>query len=197
VDYDRIVELIERQSSVLDLGCGRGVLLSRLLQTKSVEGLGVEVEQDDICEVIERGLPVVDIDIERDLKCFGTNTYDYVVLSQTLQTLNRPDVVLEEMVRIGHRCIISFPNFVFWKSLLQMFWTGRTPVTESLPFRWYNTPNRHFLSIADFNDFCRKWDITIERMIPLIGSKDKPIRLLPNIRAEEVIFVISKEMEGK
>jgi len=191
VDYDRIEEIIEPSSSVLDLGCGRGILLTRLIRDKNVRGLGVEANQEDICECVERGLPVVDLDLESELSSFGDKTYDYVVLSQTLQTLRRPEGVLREMFRIGRKCIVSFPNFAHWKARLQILTGGRTPVTGSLPFRWYDTPNLHFLSIRDFEIFCREHNAVILRRIPLTTRKRSPIRLLPNLRAEEAIFVVS------
>ena len=190
VDYDRIEELIEPASSVLDLGCGRGELLGRLMRQKNIRGLGVEVQQDNICECIDRGIHVVDLDVEAELSSFADKTYDYVVLSQTLQTLRRPDVVLGEMLRIGRRCIVSFPNFVYWKAVFQMLLTGRTPVTENLPFRWYNTPNLHYLTISDFKAYCVENQVPIIECIPLIEGRRGPLRFLPSLRAEEAIFVI-------
>jgi len=190
VDYDRIEELIEPATSVLDLGCGRGELLGRLMRRKNVRGLGVEVQQGNICECIDRGIRVVDLDVEAELSSFAENSYDYVVLSQTLQTLRRPDVVLREMLRIGRRSIVSFPNFVYWKAIIQMLLTGRTPVTDNLPFRWCNTPNQHYLTIRDFQSYCRENEIQIFDCIPLTEGCRRPLRLLPSLRAEEAIFVI-------
>jgi homoserine O-acetyltransferase len=193
VDYDRIEALIRPGSRVLDLGCGHGLLLSRLVTKKGVGGLGVEVEQDAICECIERGLRVVDLDIERELSCIRSDSYDYVVLSQTLQTLRHPHAVIREMLRIGRRCIVSFPNFVHWRSIGQMLLTGRTPVTEALPFRWYNSPNVRCLTIGDFDRFCAENRVRILQRIPLVVGKREPIRFLPRLRAEEAIFVISRD----
>jgi homoserine O-acetyltransferase len=193
-DHDQIEELIEAGSRVLDLGCGRGVLLDRLMRKKNVSGLGVEVQQDNICECIDRGIRVVDLDVEVELSSFADKSYDYVVLSQTLQTLRRPDTVLREMLRIGRRCIVSFPNFVYWKPVLQMLLTGRTPVSENLPFRWYETPNLHHLSIRDFRTYCREERIRILQCIPLIEGRRRPVRFLSNLRAEEAIFVITDEV---
>jgi homoserine O-acetyltransferase len=190
VDYERIVDLVEPGSRVLDLGCGRGVLLARLKADRNADALGVEVVQADLCECVDRGLRVVDLDVEHELDSFASASYDYVILSHTLQTLVRPDRVLREMLRIGRQGIVSFPNFAYWKSRWQMA-VGRAPVTENLPFRWYNTPNRHFLSISDFEDFCRDNGIRILRRIPLVEGYREQVHLLPNLRASEVIFVIS------
>ena len=192
VDYDRIEELIEPESTVLDLGCGRGVLLSRLIRRKGVRGLGVELDQDSLCECVDRGLPVVQLDVEKDLSAFASDSYDYVVLSQTLQTLRRPDQVLHEMLRIGRYCIVSFPNFAHWRPLVQLLLTGKTPVTENLPFRWYNSPNQVYLSLRDFEAFCRERHIRIHRRIPLACSRRSPLRFWANLRAEEAIYVVSR-----
>jgi len=177
---------------VLDLGCGRGMLLSRLVHHKNVRGLGVEVVQDAICECVEQNLDILDIDLETELTGFADNSYDYVVLSQTLQTLRHPHVVIREMLRIGRYGIVSFPNFAHWKPTIQLLLTGNTPVTEALPYRWYNSPNLRCLTIRDFDRFCREHQIRIHRRIPLIVGRREPIQLWPNFRAEEAIFVISK-----
>jgi len=193
VDYERIENLIPPNSTVLDLGCGRGVLMNRLISKKNVQARGVEVYQEAICECIERGLEVIDLDLETELSTFASKSYDYVVLSQTLQTLRRPGVVLEEMLRIGRYGIVSFPNFAYWQSWLQMFLTGRTPVSEHLPFAWYDTPNLHYLTIRDFDTYCRDNHIRVHKRIPLLPQRRSPLRWWPNLRAAEVIFVISRD----
>jgi len=192
-DYDRINDLIEPGSKVLDLGCGRGTLLSRLTRRKNVRGLGVEVQQDNICECIVRGIRVVDLDVEAELSSFADKSYDYVVLSQTLQTLRRPDVVLDEMLRIGRRCIVSFPNFMYCMSIFQMLLTGQTPMIGNLSLRWHNTPNLRYLTLRDFQVYCRENHIRILRCIPLMEDRRSTVRFFPSLRAEEVIYVISNQ----
>ncbi|NLX13774.1 MAG: homoserine O-acetyltransferase [Phycisphaerales bacterium] len=191
VDYDRIEDLIPPNSKVLDLGCGRGTLISRLIRSRRVTARGVEVNQEAISECIERGLEVLDLDIENELSMFAAQSYDYVVLSQTLQTLNRPLDVLREMLRIGRFALVSFPNFAYWKSWLNILLTGRMPVSENLPFSWYDTPNRHYLTIRDFDAFCRQHQIRVHRRICLIGRRQTPVRFAPNLLAEEAVFVLS------
>lgn len=191
-DYDHIEAIVEPGSSVLDLGCGTGGLLSRLIRHKNIRAIGIEVQQDNIGECIGRGIRVVDLDVEAELSSFADHSYDYVVLSQTIQAIRQPEIVLSEMLRIGQRCIVSFPNFVHWKALLQILLKGRTPVTENLPFRWYNTPNLHYLTLRDFEAYCRANHIRILQRIPLSERYRSPIRFLPSLRAEEAIFVISR-----
>ncbi|HSW44483.1 MAG TPA: methionine biosynthesis protein MetW, partial [Phycisphaerae bacterium] len=193
IDYDRIESLIPPGSSVLDLGCGRGVLLSRLRRRKNTRVLGIEVEQQAICECVDRGISVVDLDVEVELKSFPDQSYDYVVLSETLQTLRRPDIVLREMVRVGRYGIVSFPNFVYWKPVVQMLLTGRLPVTDNLPFWWYDSPNVRCVTIRDFEAFCRQSRVRIHHKIPLVEGRRQPIRFLPSLRAAEAIFVISRK----
>lgn len=190
-DYACIEGLIEWGSTVLDLGCGRGALLSRLIQRKNASGLGVEVQQDNICECIDRGVQVVDLDLEEELSSFADQSFDYVILSQTLQTLRRPDVVLREMLRIGRRCIVSFPNFVYWRPMLQLLLTGRTPVTENLPFQWYDSPILHHLTIRDFEVYCREHRVQVLQSIALKEGRPKRLRFLRSVRADEAIFVIA------
>ena len=161
------------------------------MHNKNVDGLGVEVQQENICECIDRGVRVVDLDLEEELSSFADKSFDYVVLSQTLQTLRRPDAVLRQMLRIGRRCIVSFPNFMYWKPILQMLLSGRTPVTENLPFRWCDSPNLHHLTIRDFEAYCREGGVRVLESIALKEGQRSRLRLLPSVRAEEAIFVIA------
>lgn len=193
VDYDRIEELIEPGSTVLDLGCGTGELLDRLIRHRRATGMGVELDQQCICQCVERGINVIQRDLDQGLPCFADQSYDYVILSQTLQTIHRPDVVLREMLRIGKRCIVSFPNFAHCKARLQLLLGGVTPITTTLPFRWYDSPDLHFVSIRDFQRYCRQIGAKILRQIPLVHWSRTEVRFLPNLRAELAIFVITAQ----
>jgi len=192
VDYELIESLIDPGSRVLDIGCGNGDLLARLVHDKGITALGIEVEQDLIVECVNRGVSVVQHDIEKGLACCADDSFDYVVLSQTLQTLRHPEKVLKELLRIGKKVIVSFPNFAYWRSRLQLSITGKAPVTSSLPYSWYDSPNIHFLSLSDFDDFCKEIGARIVRRIPLVRNKPSPVRLLPNIFAEQVIYLTTR-----
>ncbi len=191
LDYELIEELIEPDSTVLDLGCGSGGLLKQLIVGKQVSATGVEMDQEFICQCVERGLNVLQADLDEGLDSFADGSYDYVVLSQTLQTVRRPDVVLTEMLRVGRRCIVSFPNFAHWKARLQVLTGGVVPVTGYLPFHWYDSPDIHFVSIKDFEKYCRTTGANIIKRIPLVHWSRSQVRFLPNLRAEQAIFVIS------
>ena len=193
VDYELIESLIDPQSRVLDIGCGNGDLLARLVHDKGITALGIEVEQDLIVECINRGVSVVQHDIEKGLSCCADNSFDYVVLSQTLQTLRHPESVFRELLRIGRKVIVSFPNFAYWRSRLQLALTGKAPVTSSLPYSWYDSPNIHFLSLSDFDDFCKGIGARVLRRIPLVRNKPIPVRFLPNIFAEQVIYLTTRD----
>jgi methionine biosynthesis protein MetW len=133
---------------------------------------------------------VVDLDVLAELGSFRDKSYDWVILSQTLQILSNPERVLLEMFRVGRNCIVSFPNFAHWRTRLQMLLTGRTPVTPLLPFPWYNSPNTHFVSLCDFEAFCREHGASVVKCIPLVARRRHPVRLWPNLLAEEAIYVL-------
>lgn len=191
VDYEMIADLVEAGSRVLDIGCADGALLQILKEKKNVEGMGLELFQGNVVSCVRRGVSVVQADIDKGLSALPNQSFDYVILSMTLQVIEKPEFVLNEMLRVGKRCIVSFPNFGFWKVRLKTL-LGKAPVTRNLPYSWYNTPNRHVLSICDFREFCLNHNIRIWREIPL-GPKGSalPTRLLPNLCADEALFVIS------
>ena len=192
VDYELIESLIEPGSRVLDVGCGDGELLAKLTADQKIEGKGVEVDQDLVMGCIGRGIAIIQHDIERGLGSYGDKSFDYVILSQTVQTIKDPERVFRELLRVGRKVIVSFPNFGHWRCRLQLLLTGRAPVTRQLPFRWYNSPNIHCLSLRDFEEFCGKLGVTIEKRMPLVKTSPSPVRLGPNLFAEQVIYVTSK-----
>jgi homoserine O-acetyltransferase len=198
IDYERIVELIEPESRVLDLGCGDGALLCELIRGKGVKGTGIEVDQDNIVGCAQCGIPAIHADIDRGLSGFPDQSYDYAILSMTLQVILKPEVALREMLRVARKCIISFPNFAFWKVRAKALLLGRAPVTRNLPYAWHVSPNRHVLSIKDFREFCATHNARILKEIP-ISSHGRTIRrtdFWPNMFADEAIFVITSESGG-
>ncbi len=192
LEYRVIVNMIPDASSVLDLGCGDGKLLYLLVQNRHVKGRGVEVDEDAIYECVSRGLSVSHQDIDGGLSEYGDNSFDYVILNQTLQQVKNLERVLEEAVRVGRKVIIGFPNFAYFSSRLQMIFKGKAPVTLSLPYMWYDTPNLHFLSINDFYYYCHKKKLKIEKSVFL--DNNRIVKLFPNFFAEVGIFVISAEL---
>jgi homoserine O-acetyltransferase len=193
VDYEVIEALIEPDSSVLDIGCGDGELLANLTADKNIKGEGIELEQDLVLACVNRGISIIQHDVERGLDNYADKSYDYVVLSQTLQTVKNPEKVFTEMLRVGRKVIVSFPNFAHWRCRTQMFFGGKAPVTKQLPFEWHNSQNIHFLSLKDFDRFCKKLAVKIERKIPLIKTSLSPVKLAPNLFAEQVIYITSRE----
>ncbi|MCX5643090.1 MAG: homoserine O-acetyltransferase [Phycisphaerae bacterium] len=192
VDYELIGSLIEPGSRVLDVGCGDGDLLAKLASDRKIEGKGIELDQDLVVGCIGRGIAIIQRDIERGLGSYVDRSFDYVILSQTVQTIKDPERVFNELLRVGRKVIVSFPNFAHWRCRLQLLLTGRAPVTRQLPFRWHNTPNIHSLSLKDFEEFCGKLGVTIEKRIPLVKTSPSPVRFGPNLFAEQVIYVTSK-----
>ena len=193
VDYEIISSLIEPGSTVLDTGCGNGELLCRLIADKNIKAEGIECRQELVLECIKRRLPIIQHDIEECLPNHADKSFDYVILSQTVQALNHPKKVFEELLRLGKKVIVSFPNFANWSCRWQLFFLGRAPVTKGLPFSWYNSPNVHFLSLKDFERFCGKMNVTIEKKIPLIKTSVSPVKIIPNLFAEQAIYVTSKD----
>jgi homoserine O-acetyltransferase len=193
VDYDVIESLIEPNSTVLDIGCGDGQLLANLIADKKITGKGIELEQDLVLTCAKRGLSIIQHDIELGLENFADKSYDYVILSQTVQTIKNTETVFKELLRVGRKVIVSFPNFAHWRCRAQLFLTGKAPVTKQLPFKWHNSPNIHCLSLRDFEKFCEKLSVKVEKKIPLIKTRLSPVKFAPNLFAEQVIYVTSKE----
>src|SRR3972149_8158148 len=190
VDHEVIMGWIEKGASVLDLGCGDGELLSRLIEEKQVHAQGIEISEQAIHHCVARGLSVFQEDIDTGLAVYADKSFDYVMLNQTFQQVKKPDFVLKEALRVGKKAIVGFPNFVHYRARFQLFFRGKVPVTASLPYEWYDTPNLHFLSIADFIGYCKKRDIRVEQAA-FIG-KNRKVRLFPNLFAETGLFLLSK-----
>ncbi|HAX62218.1 MAG TPA: methionine biosynthesis protein MetW [Elusimicrobia bacterium] len=187
--YKIIADWIEEKSSVLDLGCGGGELLSLLMERKNVKAIGIELSEQAIYKCVAKGISVVHENIENGLNGYADKSFDYVILYNTFQEIKNPAVVLGEALRVGKKVIVGFPNFAHWASRFQIFFNGRVPVTSSMPFQWYDTPNLHFLSILNFEDYCNIKKIKIEKFA-FIG-KSGSVKLLPNLFAEMGIFLVS------
>ncbi len=193
-DYEFIVETVPRGARVLDLGSGEGTLLKMLVDRKGVRGTGIEIVEERVYEAVAKGLTVHHGDFYEALAYYPDNSFDYVILSQTLQQAQDTVAVLLEAVRVGRFLVASFTNFAYWMSRLQLLFTGRAPVTKALPFEWYDTPNIHSLSIKDFRAFAREQGILIERHFYMGGSRR--VRFWPNLCAVYGVFVIRKLAAG-
>ncbi|HIJ52287.1 MAG TPA: methionine biosynthesis protein MetW [Planctomycetes bacterium] len=192
VDYELIESLVEPDSTVLDVGCGDGRLLANLVRDKNIKGKGIELDQELVLDCICRRLPVIQQDVEQGLSYYADKSFDYVILSQTVQTLKEPQKVFEELLRVGRKVIVSFPNFAHWRCRTQLLLHGKAPITSQLPFGWHDSPNVHFLSLKDFDELCRQLGVKIEKKIPLSKRRLRPVSLVPNLFAEQVVYVTSR-----
>lgn len=195
VDYDLIESMILPNSRVLDVGCGDGELLLRLIEDKNIKPEGIELDQNLVASAIGRGLSVIHRDIEREINSYADDSFDYVLLSQTMQTLRSPDKVFKQLLRVGKKVIVSFPNFAYIGSRLQLLFSGIAPITKELPFSWYNSPNIHFLSLKDFEKFCEHLGAKIEKKIPLVMNRPSFVRIFPNLLAEQAVYLTSKKQK--
>jgi methionine biosynthesis protein MetW len=196
VDFLVVASMVERGAKVLDVGCGDGELLKILIETRAVDGRGIEISREGVNACVAKGLAVIQGDADTDLADYPDDAFDYVILSQTLQATWQPRQVLEHMLRIGRHAIVSFPNFGHWKIRLKLLASGRMPRTDNLPDTWYDTPNIHFCTIKDFRDLCDLIGARVERAVAL-NAWGKPLRLHApwwfwNLFGEQAVFLLSR-----
>ena len=194
-EFKIIANLLPPQSRVLDVGCGDGTLIKVLINEKNIDARGIELGKKNVKECISKGLSVIEGNAETELSQFPDKAFDFVILSQTLQAFYMPQNVLKQLLRIGHRVIISIPNFGYWQIRAKLLFFGKMPVTKSLPYSWHDTPNLHMCSIKDFYQFCEKKEIKIDRVIGINGEKTSSIYKInlemKNLFSEVGIFLIS------
>jgi len=190
-DYQVIVDLIEKGSRVLDLGCGDGELLALLTKEKDCTGSGLEIDEKAIYKSMAKGISVSHGDIDTGLPDYASKRFDYVILNESIQEILHPTQVLLEALRVGRKVIVGIPNFCHLGARFQFFFKGRTPITEALPYKWYDTPNIRFLSLKDFRDFCKEQGIKIVKEIGIANSKK--IRFKKNWFATSGIYLLEKE----
>jgi methionine biosynthesis protein MetW len=194
-EFKIIANLLPLQSRILDVGCGDGTLIKVLIKEKGIDARGIELGEENVKACISKGLSVIEGNAETELNQFPDKAFDYVILSQTLQAFYQPENVLEQLLRIGHKVIISIPNFGYWQIRANLLLFGKMPITKSLPYSWYDTPNLHMCSIKDFYQFCEKKKIKINRVIGINGEKTSSIYKInlemKNLLSEVGIFLVS------
>ena len=193
IDLNEIQHWIKQGSRILDLGCGDGTLLKFLIDTKQVQGYGLEIDAAQINICIDKGLNVIEQNLDRGLGNFADKSFDTVLMTQALQTLHFPHLVLDEMLRVGKECIVTFPNFGHWKARYYLATRGRMPVSDLLPYEWYDTPNIHFCTFNDFEVLCRERNIkVINREVVNEQSGQTLKDFMPNLFGETAIYHLSK-----
>jgi methionine biosynthesis protein MetW len=188
-DFEAIAAWVRPDSSVLDLGCGDGLLLRYLQHGRNVRGYGVDISDDNVLACVRNGVNVIQSDLERGLAGFDAGSFDYVILSQTLQAMRHTEEIVLEMLRVGREAIVSFPNFGRWDSRLQVA-RGRMPVSPNLPYQWYNTPNVHLCTIADFETFCGDHGIRVLERVVL--HRGRAVRWFANFMGSLAVFRIER-----
>lgn len=184
-DFAAIADWIKRGARVLDLGCGDGTLLRFLAEQRDTIGYGVEIDDDGILACVRNSVNVIQGDLERGLSAFANESFDYVILSQTLQAVRSSEQVVSEMLRVGRQGIVTFPNFGYWKNRLQVM-SGNMPMSDNLPYAWFDTPNIHLCTITDFENFCRNHGVRIlERIVMREG---RAVTFMPNLLGSLAVF---------
>lgn len=193
-DLGIIQKWVKPNSQVLDLGCGQGDLLSYLKHDKQCKGYGLEIHADSIVSCVEKGLNVIEHDLNDGLNHFKDSAMDTVIMTQALQAVSRPDVLLDDMLRVGKEAIITFPNFGYWRTRFYLMTKGKMPMSKTLPFNWYDTPNIHMCTFRDFEKLCREKNLTIlnRTVVDKNHSKSLAISMLPNLLGEIAIYRVTK-----
>lgn len=190
--HDIIHELVKPGSKVLDLGCGDGALLESLINEKKAQGLGLEINSEGINQCLQKGLPILQVDLDKGLADFANKSFDYVILNMTLQVVRHPLLVIQEMVRVGKKAIVGFPNFGHYRLRFGFSLTGRMPKSKTLPYEWYNTPNIRLMTVKDFKDMCKNNNIRILKEVYLSDSGISVPPLLANLFASEGVFLLEE-----
>ncbi|MGA7950705.1 MAG: methionine biosynthesis protein MetW [Thiobacillaceae bacterium] len=189
-DFQAIAEWIKPGSRVLDLGCGDGALLAYLEEGRQIAGYGVEISSEGVLASVKRGINVLQMNLEDGLSIFGTASFDYVILSRTLQAMHNTEGILQEMLRVGRQGIVTFPNFGYWRNRLQVL-AGRMPVSEEIPYQWFDTPNIHLCTLNDFEDLCEEVGARVLQRVVIANGND--IRVLPNLLGSLAVYRFEKE----
>ena len=195
-EFKIITDLVEKNKRVLDVGCGDGTLMEYLKENKKIDIRGIEISKNNVQKCVGKGLIVIEGDAEKDLTQFPNSSFDYVILSQTLQAFLNPEIVINELLRVGKKAIVTVPNFGFWKVRLHLLIRGTMPITKNLPNEWFNTPNIHMCTIKDFFNFCNNRKIKLDKSLALhntaISSINNINLSIKNLSAELGIFLIEK-----
>ena len=195
-EFKLIADLIENNTRVLDVGCGDGTLMEFLKDNKEIDIRGIEISKNNSQKCVSKGLTVIEGDAEKDLTQFPDSSFDFVILSQTLQAFLNPETVINELLRIGKKAIVTLPNFGYWKVRLHLLTKGTMPITKNLPDEWYNTPNLHMCTIKDFYNFCYTRNIKLDKSLALHNEKTSVINEtnlnIKNLSAELGIFLIER-----